>query len=299
MFGATYYSHAVADHDDALERDMQAQLTVLEQKSKDEFWLLDTKYESGRWNLFDDQGRPRVEVTSRQAWDDWFGLPKHEVFERYEAFLYDGWDDLHDGYYCYDCCSSTCIGDCELPDEPLHLGFADSSKGDSGCVHCGRYLDECVCLDDDNPTAHEEWVMKNELDLLDVQERIELRRLLKSHKKFPHLGLSDAKIAQGRLEDGRYAIGRQPDRYSWKRSNRLAQKNWARHARRITKSDVEYSKKNCKEALHAIDEAIKLTERTQLLVEARETLSRLHGRGGSMAEYERYKALNTLVSLSV
>lgn len=303
MFGTTHYSRAVADRDDTLERDMQAQLKDLEQKAEDEISLLDMKYEGGQWNLYDDQDCLRVEWTSRQAWDYIFGLPKREMFERDEAFLYDEWDELHDGNYCDDCGSPMCIGNCWRPDEPLHLrsevDFADSSEGDSGCIHCGRYLDACVCLDDDNPAAYEEWVMNNELGVLDAQERVELRRSLKNHKKFPHLSLGDAKIAQGRLEDGRYAVGRHPERSSWKRSNRSAQKNWARHARRITKSEVEYSEKERKEALQAFDEAAKLEERIRLLVNARQMLARLHGRGGSVAEWERYKALNTLASLSV
>lgn len=80
----------------------------------------------------------------------------------------------------------------------------------------------------------------------------------------------------------------------WKRSNRNAKKQWARHERRVTQGNIRWNQKWHYELLLAIDDAERQVLRIQLVTDAHQVVTRLYGRGGFNAWIDRRDALNVL-----
>lgn len=235
-----FRSFETVELEDTLELQMKRELQAAEEKYKDECWRLEVRYQFGHWNLVDNFGRSREDVTSQTAWDCVYATRHHSDPEGFP--MDDEWGDLYDSYYCYDCGSPMCSGGCLWHDDPLDLecradseaDVDDSSDVDDGCMSCGNFSSHCTCHDDD-PMFIDEWYEEAKLawmDRHDAENFHVFRDVLTRRLKFLHLRDKAAADAEDSTNSDSHGNSHGN---AWKRSNRTVHKQWARHKLRQCK----------------------------------------------------------------
>ncbi len=119
--------------------------------------------------------------------------------------------------------------DDDLRNEPLEV----SAYGD-GCMSCGHYAENCIC--DEWPEFDWEEMERAWEDQHQAETFPKFRLLTKRRSKFHHLSAKLADDAQDNLEGNQNSCSHG---HSWKRANRAARKQWARHPHR-TIENVKY-----------------------------------------------------------
>jgi hypothetical protein len=112
-------------------------------------------------------------------------------------------------------------------DEDMWPESAESSPYGDGCMHCGHYAENCIC--DEWPEFDWEEMERAWEDRHQAETFPKFRFLIKRRSKFHHLPAKLADDAQDNLEEHRNNCSHG---HSWKRSNRKARKQWARHPHR-------------------------------------------------------------------
>ncbi|OGL61845.1 hypothetical protein A3C09_04780 [Candidatus Uhrbacteria bacterium RIFCSPHIGHO2_02_FULL_47_44] len=143
---------------------------------------------------------------------DSLNVPDVPVYDIDLALCFpDDDDDGNDGEYdrwLFDSRNDAAV---DYNDDPIEEPY----EGEEGCVDCGRFLQYCICLDDERD--HDEWEMDNELSVLDALEA-GVSATNRMRRKQLH----------GSQRPG-YNKRHEYCNHAWKSSHRHVRKQWARH----------------------------------------------------------------------